>query len=130
LKGENINGTPTQAGNYDVRLEARNYYRPGSTLATDLQAGTATLRIYVSGAKPSTTTSIYGVNDLRVGVSATLSAGDGLRVSGYGLPPGLIFDKDSGLITGTPTTAGTYTATLFIQNGKGWISKKISLTVR
>ena len=130
LNGENINGTPTQAGNYDVRLEARNYYRPGSTLASDLQSGTATLRIYVSGAKPSTTTSIYGVNDLRVGVSATLSAGDGLRVSGYGLPPGLIFDKDTGLITGTPTTAGTYTATLFIQNGKGWISKKISLTVR
>jgi len=130
LNGENINGTPTQAGNYEVRLEARNYNRPGSTLASDLQSGTATLRIYVSGAKPLTTTSLFGINNLRVGVPASLSAGDGLRVSGYGLPAGLIFDKDSGLITGTPTAAGTFAATLFIQNGKGWISKTISLTVR
>jgi len=130
LKGENINGTPTQAGTYPVSLVAFNYYRPGSTLEQEKQLGTATLQIYVSGAKPSATTPLFGVNNLRVGIPATLSAGDGLRVSGFGLPTGLRFDKATGLITGTPTVAGTFAATLFIQNGKGWISKTISLTVR
>jgi hypothetical protein len=130
LKGENINGTPTQAGTYAVSLVAFNYYRPGSTLEEEKQPGTKILNIYVSGARPLATTSLFGVNDLRVGVPASLSAGDGLRVSGYGLPTGLSFDKATGLITGTPTAAGTFAATLFIQNGKGWISKDISLTVR
>jgi hypothetical protein len=130
LKGENINGTPTQAGTYPVILTAFNYYRPGSTLEHEKQPGDAILQIYVSGAKPLKTTPLFGINDLRVGVPASLSAGDGLRVSGYGLPTGLSFNKATGLITGTPTAAGTFAATLFIQNGKGWISKTISLTVR
>jgi hypothetical protein len=130
LNGENINGTPTQAGTYAVSLVAFNYYRPGSTLEEEKQPGTKILNIYVSGARPLATTSLFGVNDLRVGVPASLSAGDGLRVSGFGLPTGLSFNKATGLITGTPTAAGTFAATLFIQNGKGWISKDISLTVR
>jgi hypothetical protein len=129
LKGENINGTPTQAGNYEVELIASNYQRPGDSTSRR-QPGTANLRIYVSGAMPLKTSSLFGVNDLRVGIPASLSAGEGLRVSGYGLPTGLSFDKATGLITGTPTVAGTFAATLFIQNGKGWISKTISLTVR
>ena len=54
----------------------------------------------------------------------------GLRISGYGFPPGLSIDSSTGLVTGTPTSAGTYTATIFIQNGKGWIKKAVSLTVR
>jgi hypothetical protein len=54
----------------------------------------------------------------------------GLRISGYGFPPGLSIDSSTGLVTGTPTTAGTYSATIFIQNGKGWIKKTVSLTVR
>jgi hypothetical protein len=54
----------------------------------------------------------------------------GLRISGYGFPPGLSIDSSTGLVTGTPTTAGTYSVTVFIQNGKGWIKKAVSLTVR
>jgi hypothetical protein len=54
----------------------------------------------------------------------------GLRISGYGFPPGLSIDSSTGLVTGTPTTAGSYSVTIFIQNGKGWIKKAVSLTVR
>jgi hypothetical protein len=132
--GGNLTGTPTQAGNYDVRLEAYNSYRPGSTLASELQSGTATLRIFVSGSKPTTATSLSGANNLRVGSPASFSmiaAQElGLRISGYGFPPGLSIDSSTGLVTGTPTSAGTYSATIFIQNGKGWIKKAVSLTVR
>lgn len=134
LNGGNITGTPTQAGNYDVRLEAYNSYRPGSTLTTDLQSGTATLRIFVSGSKPTTATPLSGSSNLQVGSAASfsmLSAQEqGLRVSGFGFPPGLTINSSTGMVTGTPTAAGTYSVTIFIQNGKGWIKKAVSLTVR
>jgi hypothetical protein len=130
----NITGTPTQAGIYDVRLDAYNSYRPGSTLASDLQSGTATLRIFVSGSKPTTATPLSGSSNLQVGNAASfsmLSAQElGLRISGYGFPPGLSINSSTGMVTGTPTTAGTYSVTIFIQNGKGWIKKTVPLTVR
>jgi len=134
LNGQSITGTPTQAGNYDVRLEAYNSFRPGSTLTTDLQSGTATLRIFVSASKPPVAVPLSGANNLQVGNAASfsmLSAQElGLRISGYGFPPGLSIDSSTGLVTGTPTAAGTYAVTVFIQNGKGWIKKTVSLTVR
>ena len=129
LDGQTIKGTPTSAGNYTVRLQAENYFRPGLP-SSGLQIGSASFQIYVSNAKPSKTTSIFGTNDLRVGTSATLSGGEGVRINGYGLPPGLIFDKATGLITGTPTVAGTFTATIFIQNSLGWIDKTVTLRVK
>ncbi|NBU72575.1 MAG: hypothetical protein EBS53_14225, partial [Bacteroidetes bacterium] len=129
-----LTGIPTQAGNYDVRLDAYNSYRPGSTLPSDLQLGTATLRIFVSGSKPTTATPLSGSSNLQVGNPASFSmlAAEqlGLRIAGYGFPPGLSIDSSTGLVTGTPTAAGTYAVTVFIQNGKGWIKKTVSLTVR
>lgn len=134
LNGANLTGTPTQAGNYDVRLDAYNSYRPGSTLTSDLQSGTATLRIFVSGSKPTRATPVSGSSNLQVGNAASfsmLSAQQlGLRISGFGFPPGLSINSSTGLVTGTPTTAGTYSVTVFIQNGKGWIKKTVPLTVR
>jgi hypothetical protein len=134
LNGQNITGTPTQAGNYDVRLEAYNSFRPGSTLTTELQSGTATLRIFISASKPPVAVPLSGANNLQVGNPASfsmLSAQElGLRISGYGFPPGLSINSSTGMVTGTPTTAGTYSVTIFVQNGKGWIKKAVSLTVR
>ncbi len=46
-----------------------------------------------------------------------------------GLPPGLTADSNSGLISGTPTTLGTYTPVIIV-NGGGFIdSGNISITV-
>jgi hypothetical protein len=129
LVGANINGTPTTAGIKTVQLKAYNYFRPGDP-SSRLQEGSASFQIYVSGAKPTRTVSVFGADNLRVGTAASLSAGEGYRVNGYGLPPGLIFNKATGLITGTPTVAGTFTATLFIQNALGWISRTVTLRVQ
>jgi glucose/arabinose dehydrogenase len=45
--------------------------------------------------------------------------GDPLTYSASGLPPGLAIGPGSGAITGTPATAGTYTATATVIDGRG-----------
>ena len=134
LNGDIISGVPTVATNSQVRITAYNSYRPGSTNPDLEQPGYGTLILNVAGAKPTAATALSGSNDLRVGNAASFSmlAAEqlGLRISGYGFPPGLSINPSTGLVTGTPTAAGTYSVTIFIQNGKGWIKKAISLTVR
>ncbi|NBU72862.1 MAG: hypothetical protein EBS53_15700 [Bacteroidetes bacterium] len=54
----------------------------------------------------------------------------GARVAGYGLPPGVTIDPETGIASGTATQPGNYNATVFIQNGKRWIKKKLSFLVK
>jgi hypothetical protein len=54
----------------------------------------------------------------------------GVRVAAYGLPPGISLDATTGKLFGTTGGPGSYTATVFIQNGRGWIKKTITLTVQ
>jgi hypothetical protein len=134
LNGDIISGVPTVATNSQVRITAYNSYRPGSTNPDLEQPGYGTLILNVAGARPTAATALSGSSDLRVGNAASFSmlAAEqlGLRISGYGFPPGLSIDPSTGLVTGTPTATGTYAVTVFIQNGKGWIKKTVSLTVR
>ena len=138
LNGNIISGTPAVDGRIKVPIEvpitASNSIRPGSTNPTDWRGGGALLIFYIAETKPTTATSLSGSSNLQVGNPASFSmlAAQqlGLRIAGYGFPPGLSIDSSTGLVTGTPTAAGTYAVTVFIQNGKGWIKKTVSLTVR
>ncbi|KAA2250729.1 glycoside hydrolase [Solihabitans fulvus] len=63
-----------------------------------------------------------------VQVTATDStSGQTLSYSATGLPPGLAINAGTGLISGTPTTAGTYPVTITVQDGTG-ASGSASLT--
>jgi hypothetical protein len=42
----------------------------------------------------------------------------------------LVINYATGMVTGTPTTAGTFLVNAYLQNGSGWIKKTITLTVR
>ena len=54
----------------------------------------------------------------------------GVRVSAFGLPPGLSLDPTTGKLHGTTGGSGSYNATVFIQNGRGWTRKNVTLTVQ
>lgn len=134
LNGNRISGVPTVAINSQVQITAYNSYRPGSTNPSDEQPGYGTLILNVAGARPTAATPLSGSSNLRVGNAASfsmLSAQElGLRISGHGFPPGLSINSSTGLVTGTPTAAGTYSVTIFLQNGRGWIKKNVTLTVQ
>jgi subtilase family serine protease len=64
----------------------------------------------VTVTNPGTQTSTVGTA-ASLQIHASDSAGQTLTYSASGLPPGLSINSSSGLISGTPTTAGTYNVT-------------------
>ena len=103
-----ISGTPTAAGTFTVGLSASDTESPAKTAK-------ASLTITVSAAAPpSITTTALSGGTVGVAYSATLAATGGtgtITWAGSGLPPGLAISS-AGTISGTPTTAGTYSATV------------------
>ena len=136
-----ITGTPTTAGRFEVPVVAYNSYRPGSTNPADEQMGTNTLilTIRVDSTRP---TSVVPTAPGTITRNTTISTSDnlylipggaenaGVRVAAYGLPPGISLDPTTGKLFGTTGGPGSYTATVFIQNGRGWIKRTITLTVQ
>lgn len=54
-----------------------------------------------------------------VTVNASDPDGDFMTYGAAGLPPGLTIDSQTGVILGSPTTAGTYTVNLSVSDGNG-----------
>jgi hypothetical protein len=140
LVGANISGTPATAGTFSVPVSAYNSFRPGSTNPADWQTGTGTLIFHVADARPPASVAPSAPGALPR--NSTISTNDnvflipggaeaaGIRVAAFGLPPGLSLDPISGKLYGITGGSGTYNATVFIQNGRGWIKKAVKLTVQ
>jgi hypothetical protein len=134
VNGNTVSGTPTQNGQSpSVRCRAYNYGTPGDPTSYQ-PAADFILNLFFATNRP--TPSYSSPDDLVVGAplpaggSPFIDVSGGVQISAYGLPVGLSLDPTSGKLSGTPTTAGTYNATIFALNGKGWIKKNVSLTVR
>ena len=104
-----ITGTPTTAGSYPVTITASDGAGySGSTNFT----WTVTNTVSVTGPGDQSDVSGTAITPLSVTATdssstATLSYSDGGT-----LPPGLSVDPTSGVISGTPTTGGSYPVTL------------------
>jgi hypothetical protein len=129
-----IRGVPTVARKYDIYLAGENADEPGGT--TRQSSGSNMVVLFVAGSRPSAGTTFSTPENLQIGRplppggAAFVDTSAGVKVSVYGLPTGLSLDSSTGRLSGTPTARGTFTATVFIQNGRGWIKKSVTLTVR
>jgi hypothetical protein len=117
-----ISGT-AQAGSYDVGLTADN----GSGTAS------ATLRLTVEPAPPGpqiiSGTSATGRVGTRFSFQVmTTNGSPNARLAADGLPPGLSADSASGLISGTPTSSGSFSVTLTVTDGSLTSSSTLQLT--
>ena len=113
-----ISGTPTTAGSSSVTVTATD-----STGAS----GSASFTWTVSAASSGNTVTVTnpGNQTGTVGTAASLqvsgtdsASGQTLSYTAGGLPTGLSISS-SGLISGTPTTAGTYSATVTAEDSTG-----------
>src|SRR4029077_5135281 len=88
--------------------------------------------VALAGPKPVITSSTTATGQVGVSFSYQITASNGPIIS-YGaapLPAGLSINTSTGLISGTPTTAGTYSVTISATNGNGTGSATLTLTIK
>ena len=112
-----VGGTPTTAGTYTFTIQVKDSRGNTDTAtctiivinsALDLQCGTCGNSKATAGTAYSSTLKVTGGNG-----PFTYS------MSNSTLPAGLTLGSSSGVISGTPTTAGTYTFTTKVTDSKG-----------
>ena len=129
-----ISGTPTSATRYPISIAGQNATEPGGSISQS--SGTNLVVLFVSGSRPSSGTAFSSPDNLVVGQSLPpggspfVDTSAGVKVAAYGLPPGISLDTATGRLSGTPATNGPFVATVFIQNGSGWIKKNFTLNVK
>jgi hypothetical protein len=120
-----ISGTPavgTDAGSpYTVTLSATN----GSG------TGNKTLTLTIKPATPVVTSATTATGQVGVAFSYQITATNNpTNYNATGLPAGLSVNTSTGLISGIPTTAGTYSVTISATNAGGTGSATLTLTIK
>jgi len=132
---------PTRPANYPAPTGYKGYYRTGYGLLWRDGPKTTTSQLLFTGVEPNTqyqikVTPYFENPDSVNGATQTISEGpDSNMVLGYAsqsiitMPQGLTLNTSTGLISGTPTTAGTYPITLSATNAVGTGTKLLTITV-
>lgn len=119
-----ISGTPTASGTWSVTLRALN------------QSGTSvgkSLSINIAGLPPVITSS--GTASGTQGSAFTYQAAatnnpDSWSITAGNLPPGVSLNGNTGRISGTPTSAGTFSVTLRATNAHGFDEQQLVITIQ
>ncbi|HTB52216.1 MAG TPA: putative Ig domain-containing protein, partial [Ferruginibacter sp.] len=117
-----ISGTPTTAGTYTVTVNAIN---AGGT-------GNKTVTVTVSPAivAPVVSSATTASGTVGSAFSYTITASNTpTSYNATGLPAGVTVNTSTGIISGTPTTAGTYTTTVSATNAGGIGNATVTITV-
>ncbi len=112
-----ITGTPTTACACSVTVKAQDGSGYSGTATF-----TWTVTNTVSATNPGAQSSVSGsaITPLNISASDTSSTATLAYSDGGTLPPGLSIGGSSGAITGTPTTAGSYTVTITVTDSSGY----------
>ncbi len=120
-----ITGTPTTAGDFSFTITATNVEGSISSSFT----GT------VNGAPEAPDTVAANLGEATVGepymgwIEANGEPLPTFAVTEGELPPGLSLDSELGEVTGTPTTAGSFTFTITATNATGTATESFTITV-
>jgi hypothetical protein len=121
--GGGISGTPSVTGTFSVTIRAGNSGGTGgATLALTVNTFTPQPPIITSALTASGT----------VGTAfsyATTAINNPASFNATGLPAGLSVNTTNGLISGTPSAAGTFSVTLSATNAQGTGTATLSLTI-
>jgi len=118
-----ISGTPTTAATSTVTVSATNAGGTGNATVTITINPAAVVAPVVSS--PATATGTTGTV-----FSYTITASNTpTSYNATGLPAGLSVNTSTGVISGTPTTAGTSTVTISATNAGGTGTESLSITV-
>ncbi len=108
-----ISGTPTATGVYGFAVQISDSANPKQTTSADLSISV--------GANLAVLTTSLPAGTVGVGYGQTLAALGGTSPYGWSvasgaLPPGLGLGASTGVISGTPSTAGSYSFTVVVQD--------------
>ena len=105
-----ISGTPTAGGTFSATVSASN---------ANPTAGTQTVNFTIIPASPVITSGVTAAGTIGTafGAGYTITATNTpTNFSATGLPPGLTVTAGTGVVTGTPTSVGTFNATVTATN--------------
>jgi hypothetical protein len=117
-----ISGIPTTAGTFNATVSATNAGGTGSKAVT-ITIAQAVIAPVVSSVGTASGTTGTGFTYNITASNTPISFG------ATGLPAGLSVNTTSGVISGIPTTAGTFNATVSATNAGGTGSKAVTITI-